>query len=108
MPRKKLDDGDKKRIEIRFDQVKHADVINFLENETDSMAGFIKNLVINYVRSQQTVSVIANPVSPTPSVDTNLNKIEEQKEQPKKRRLNLHNNVIKGQDVTDNENSDSL
>lgn len=43
----------KKRIDVRLDPVKHADVIEYLETYVDNYNAFIKNLLVEYVRSKK-------------------------------------------------------
>lgn len=50
----------KKRLELRFDPIKDKDVVHFLENEVDNQAGFIKQLVRDYVRFNNQLQVSDN------------------------------------------------
>jgi hypothetical protein len=57
----------KKRVELQIDKEKDHDVVNFLENNVDNQAGFIKNLLRQYVRGEL---IINN--APSPSVSSSF------------------------------------
>ncbi|GAA5417372.1 hypothetical protein Pryu01_02435 [Paraliobacillus ryukyuensis] len=68
----------RKRIEIQFDEKKERDVIDFLENEIDNKAGFIKTLVRDYVRYKHSIN----------KADSFQNNIQEQQAELKEHSVN--------------------
>jgi hypothetical protein len=57
---------DKKRVELKIDRTIDHDVVQFLENNVDNQAGFIKNLLRQYVRGELVQNKPLNHYSPEP------------------------------------------
>jgi hypothetical protein len=99
--------GEKKRIEIRLDREKDADVIQYIENHVDNMAGFFKNLVRDYVRNkssfqykESSISMMETPTFKKTKEDANTNKNKDVKD--RKRLPHLSLNVMSSKDISDN------
>ena len=108
MGRKGYIDG-KKRIEIRFDEEKDADVIQYIEENGYSYAGFLKMLAREHVRKH---SVLPNEYGSENKVNNpNIEKSIKMQTKPddnsnmkknQKKRLPLGLNAISSKDLDKN------
>lgn len=84
------------RIELRYDAVKDAEILNFIDTYGNTRAGFIKNVLVFYKnefeKTEKTATpqeAIKEPVK-TPKRDPKPERVEVKKqepEKPKKRQL---------------------
>lgn len=108
MSKKGYIDG-KKRIEVRFDEEKDADVIQYIEENGYSYAGFLKMVAKEHVRKHH---VLSNENSPETKVkNTNEEKTVEKLPKPDdnsntdkkiKKRLPIGLNAISSKDLDKN------
>jgi len=73
----------KERIEIRFDPIKDKDMIEFIDNNGSTRAGFIKQVLIMYKNQIENTAINNSSFNNDNTEDRNNNN------EPKKKKANL-------------------